>query len=213
MLQIEKLTLSLNGAVMIRLTATIAPGEVLSVMGPSGSGKSSLLLALIGALPAAFAQSGRIVLNGADLTPLPTAQRQIGILFQDDVLFPHLSVAGNLSFALPRGMDRAARMAEIENGLSDIGLAGFALRDPATLSGGQRARVALLRALLARPKALLLDEAFSRLDAALRAQIRQLVFDQARARGLPLIMVTHDADDALAAGGRILGPMGDVITL
>ncbi len=213
MLQIEKLTLSLNGAVMIRLTATIAPGEVLSVMGPSGSGKSSLLLALIGALPAAFAQSGRTLLNGADLTPLPTAQRQIGILFQDDVLFPHLSVAGNLSFALPRGMDRAARMAEIENGLSDIGLAGFAPRDPAMLSGGQRARVALLRALLARPKALLLDEAFSRLDAALRAQIRQLVFDQARARGLPLIMVTHDADDALAAGGRILGPMGDVITL
>ncbi len=213
MLQIEKLTLSLNGAVMIRLTATIAPGEVLSVMGPSGSGKSSLLLALIGALPAAFAQSGRTLLNGADLTPLPTAQRQIGILFQDDVLFPHLSVAGNLSFALPRGMDRAARMAEIENGLSAIGLAGFALRDPATLSGGQRARVALLRALLARPKALLLDEAFSRLDAALRAQIRQLVFDQARARGLPLIMVTHDADDALAAGGRILGPMGDIITL
>lgn len=213
MLQIEKLTLSLNGAVMIRLTATIAPGEVLSVMGPSGSGKSSLLLALIGALPAAFAQSGRTLLNGADLTPLPTAQRQIGILFQDDVLFPHLSVAGNLSFALPRGMDKSARMAEIENGLSDIDLAGFALRDPATLSGGQRARVALLRALLARPKALLLDEAFSRLDAALRAQIRQLVFDQARARGLPLIMVTHDADDALAAGGRILGPMGDVITL
>ncbi len=215
MLDLNDLTLSLNGSVLVHLTARVAGGQVLTIMGPSGSGKSSLLMALIGALPAAFTQSGQITLNGTDITGLPTAQRQIGILFQDDILFPHLSVAGNLLFAVPRkvGQSRRARTDLVEQGLISIGLPGYGRRDPATLSGGQRARVALLRALLAEPKALLLDEAFSRLDSGLRAQIRDLVFHEARSRALPVIMVTHDAEDASAAQGPVLDPLGTPLTL
>lgn len=215
MLTLDHLTLTLNGTSIVRLNVSVAPGQVLTVMGASGSGKSSLLLALIGALPPAFAQSGRIILNQRDITNLPTAARQIGILFQDDVLFPHLSVAGNLSFALPQtlGDTRQSRLAKIAQGLAEFGLPDFGARDPATLSGGQRARVALLRSLLAQPKALLLDEAFSRLDTALRGQIRDLVFAQARTRDLPVVMVTHDAEDARAAGGAIVDPLGQEVRI
>jgi putative thiamine transport system ATP-binding protein len=215
MLSLKALSLSLKGTEIIRLSADIAPGEILTVMGPSGSGKSSLLLALIGALPPDFTATGHIELNGRNITELPTAERYIGILFQDDVLFPHLSVLANLSFALPPtpGQSRDARARILEDGLASLDLAGFGPRDPATLSGGQRARVALLRSLLAAPKALLLDEAFSRLDAALRDQTRALVFAEARKRHLPVIMVTHDAEDARAATGRIIDPMGRDLSL
>ncbi len=207
-LELRDLRVTLRGQVLIRLTARIAPAEVLTVMGPSGSGKSTLLAAVIGATAAAFQVSGQIVLNGQDVTRLPTAQRRIGILFQDDVLFPHLSVAGNLGFGLPASIPRAQRRARIEAGLAQMDLTGFAGRDPATLSGGQRARVALLRTLLAEPQALLLDEPFSRLDLALRDQIRNLVFEQARERGLPVVLVTHDPADAAAAGGRVISALG-----
>lgn len=195
---------------LVSLSALVAPGQVLTIMGASGSGKSTLLAALIGTLPPAFRATGRIVLNGVDVTRLPTQKRRIGILFQDDLLFPHLSVGGNLAFGLPpRTPDRADRIAAA---LSDVGLQGFANRDPATLSGGQRARVTLLRTLLAEPQALLLDEPFARLDADLRVQIRKLVFDRARAKGLPVILVTHDPEDARAAGGPVTSPTGQAIS-
>jgi putative thiamine transport system ATP-binding protein len=129
-------------------------------------------------------------------------------MFQDDVLFPHLSVGGNLAFAIPPQIKRAERRARIEAALAAADLAGFGHRDPATLSGGQRARVALMRMLLAQPCALLLDEPFSRLDADLRAQIRGFVLDKLRAEGLPALLVTHDAEDARAAGGRVVSPLG-----
>jgi putative thiamine transport system ATP-binding protein len=191
---------------LVSLTAQVTPGQVLTVMGASGSGKSTLLAALIGTLPRTFAMTGAIALNGVDVTRLPTRARKMGILFQDDVLFPHLSVGGNLGFGLPaRAPDRAGR---IDAALADVGLAGFADRDPATLSGGQRARVSLLRTLLAAPQALLLDEPFSRLDAALREQVRSFVLDRARAQGLPIVLVTHDAEDARAAGGPVVTPLG-----
>ena len=95
-------------------------------------------------------------------------------------------------------------LSRIEEALREVGLEGFADRDPATLSGGQKARIALMRMLLSEPCALLLDEPFSRLDATLRAQVREMVFDRAKARGLPVLMVTHDAEDAQAAGGMII---------
>ncbi len=175
-------------------------------MAPSGAGKSTLLAAITGTLEPAFRQSGRILLDGRDLTGVPTRVRQIGLMFQDALLFPHLSVGGNLAFALPaRHRDRAARIAAA---LNEAGLPGFADRDPATLSGGERARVALMRTLLAEPRALLLDEPFSRLDADLRRRTRDFVLQTARAHGLPVILVTHDPDDARAAGGGILSPMG-----
>ena len=204
-LRLDTLEIRLGGRVMVALDAHVAPGEVLTVMGPSGSGKSTLLAAITGALDPAFALSGRILLDGEDVTALPTERRRIGILFQDELLFPHLSVGGNLAFGLPPSLrGRAARRARIDSALQEIGLEGFARRDPATLSGGQKARVALMRTLLAEPRALLLDEPFSRLDAARRGQIRELVFARAKAQRLPVLLVTHDREDAAAAGGAVI---------
>lgn len=205
-LTLERLTVDLGEHRLVALDVTVPEGEVLTLMAPSGAGKSSALGAIIGTLAPAFTVAGRVLLDGEDITRLPTRLRRIGLLFQDDVLFPHLSVGGNLGFALPaRTPDRER---QIEDALASAGLAGFAGRDPATLSGGQRARVALLRCLLARPRALLLDEPFSRLDAELRGQMRSFVFDRARTLGLPVILVTHDAEDARAAAGQVLSPLG-----
>lgn len=210
-LQLDTLELRLRGDLLARLSLTVAPGEVVSLMAASGSGKSSLLAALIGALPPGFVLTGGLRLNGRDLIPLPTAARRIGLMFQEDILFNHLSVGENLAFGQPPGGSRAARRAEVAAALAEAGLEGFTPRDPATLSGGQRARVALLRALLARPEALLLDEPFSRLDAGLRDQIRRFTFARTRARGLPVILVTHDPEDARAAGGPVLDLFGQPV--
>lgn len=205
-LELERVSLSLGGRRLFApLSLSVPPGEVVTVMGPSGSGKSSLLDLLCGTLPPAFSAQGRIRLDGLDLETLPPERRRVGILFQDDLLFPHLSVAENLSFGLPpevRG--RRARRAAVAAALAEAGLAGFEARDPATLSGGQRARVALLRTLLARPRALLLDEPFGKLDVSLRARVRTFVFSHARADALPTLLVTHDPADAQAAGGPIV---------
>ena len=206
-LHLDNLRVSHGGQDMIALDVTVAAGEVLTLMGPSGCGKSTALAAIVGALPQPFSMTGRIWLDGQDVTGLPTHKRRMGLLFQDDVLFPHLSVAGNLGFGLPRGTpDRAVR---IDTALAAAGLEGMGSRDPSTLSGGQRARVALMRTLLSAPRALLLDEPFSKLDTDLRDQIRTFTFQQARA--LPTVLVTHDLDDAQAAGGRILSVTGKQI--
>ena len=205
-LRLEGLRIARGAEALVALDLAVAPGEVVTIMGPSGSGKSTLLAAVVGDLAPTFAQEGRVRLDGRDITDLPTRARRVGILFQDDILFPHLSVGGNLAFALPRGVaDRPGRIAAA---LSAAGLAGFEGRDPATLSGGQRARVALMRTLLAEPRALLLDEPFARLDAVMRVQMRAFVFARAQAAGLPVLLVTHDAEDARAAGGRVLDPLG-----
>jgi putative thiamine transport system ATP-binding protein len=178
----------------------VAPGDILTLMGPSGSGKSSILAAVAGTLGSvaeaaeALRFDGSVRLHGDELAHRPTAQRGIGLLFQDPLLFAHLSVAENLLFAVPPG-PRSQRLASVQQSLVEAGLAGFGARDPATLSGGQRARVALMRALLAQPHALLLDEPFSKLDATLREQFRSFVFGHIRARGIPAVLVTHDAAD------------------
>lgn len=211
-LSLQSLTVSITEKTVAALNVTVQPGEVLTIMGASGSGKSTALGAILGTLGPEFAVQGRIVLNGRDVTQVPTHLRKIGLLFQDDVLFPHLSVGGNLAFAIPpTEKGRAHRLAIINKALDDAGLAGFADRDPATLSGGQRARVALLRTLLAKPCALLLDEPFSRLDADLRDQIRGFVLSRIRQEAIPTILVTHDLEDARAAGGRILSPLGQPV--
>ena len=211
-LELRRISIRLDGRVLVDIDTVIRSGEIVTLMGPSGSGKSSLLAHVCGMLPmdgnARFEVSGQVILNGQVLDGLAPQDRHVGILFQDDLLFPHLSVGGNLAFALPskiRGRDQ--RRKRIDEALESAGLGGFADRDPATLSGGQRARVALMRVLLSEPNALLLDEPFSKLDTELRDQIRTFVFDQARLRGLPTLMVTHDPDDGAAAGGRIVNPV------
>jgi len=201
----ENVAIARGGHRLLALSATVAPGAVLTVMGPSGSGKSSLLAFATGTLASGFETHGRVRLDGRDLSGLAPQDRHIGLMFQDDLLFPHLSVAGNLAFGLTEAVrGRAARRTAVAAALGRAGLDGYGDRDPATLSGGQRARVALMRVLLARPRALMLDEPFSRLDAALRDQIRAFVFDHARAEGLPVVLVTHDPEDARAAGGSVI---------
>lgn len=205
-LVLEAVTLALHGRRLFEpLTLTVPPGSVAAVMGPSGCGKSSLLAFICGTLSPAFAASGRVLLDGTDIGPLAPERRRLGILFQDDLLFPHMTVGENLAFGLPASVrGRAARRARVDAALAEAGLSGLAERDPATLSGGQRARAALMRTLLSEPKALLLDEPFSKLDAELRSRFRGFVFDHARALGLPVLLVTHDPADADAAGGPIL---------
>ena len=194
-LELEAISLATPERVLVRaLSARVGAGQVLAVMGESGSGKSSLLALLCGTLPAGLTGRGTVRLDGRDITALPIAERRVGLLFQDDLLFPHMSVLGNLLFALPPG-PHAARVAQAEAALAQADLAGLGARRPHTLSGGQRARVSVLRALLAQPRALLLDEPFSRLDAALRERFRRFVFERIRAQGIPAVLVTHDPHD------------------
>jgi putative thiamine transport system ATP-binding protein len=201
---LRNLCIMREGIPLIEVDHAIAAGEVLTVMGPSGVGKSTLLAYITGTLAPTFTGMGQVLLDGVDITTKPPHARRIGILFQDDLLFPHMSVGANLAFGMPPGGAKAARRAQVEDALGGVGLTGFADRDPATLSGGQKARVALVRMLLSNPCALLLDEAFSRLDADLRAQVRDLVFQTAKERALPVLMVTHDIEDAQAAGGAVI---------
>jgi putative thiamine transport system ATP-binding protein len=204
-LVLNSVSISLGGEPLVAIDAGIGPGETLTLTGPSGAGKSTLLAFVAGFLRPAFRASGRVVLNGRDITALPPEARGIGLLFQDPLLLPHLSVGGNLLIGLhPDVKGRRARREAAARALAEIGLEGFAHRDPATLSGGQAARVALMRTLLARPQALILDEPFSRLDTALRQQVRELVFAESRKHGLPVLLVTHDPADAAAAGGRVV---------
>jgi putative thiamine transport system ATP-binding protein len=202
-LHLEQVRIDLAGRELLSLSKSIAAGEVFTVMGPSGSGKSSLLAFIAGFLDPAFDASGQVLLDTEDVTRLPAEQRRIGLLFQDPLLFPHLSVGGNLAFGIP-AKRRSEKHTIIEEGLHSFGLGGFTERDPATLSGGQKARVALLRLLLSEPRAILLDEPFNKLDADLRRELREQVFTRLRATGLPVILVTHDREDADAAGGEIL---------
>ena len=200
MLHTSALTLFLDGAPLLTLPPLrVAPGEVLTLMGPSGCGKSSLLAALAGVLPPGgpIRLTGDILLGTHRLTPLPPQERGVGILFQDDLLFAHLTVAENLMFGMPahlKGM--AARQTRAHEALAEVGREAQADKLPGALSGGQKARVSLLRALLAEPRALLLDEPFSRLDKPLRAAFRTLVFERLRTQAIPALLVTHDEEDA-----------------
>ncbi|MGS3177980.1 ATP-binding cassette domain-containing protein [Aeromonas dhakensis] len=200
MLSTTPLRLYLEENLLLSLPALqVAPGEVLTLMGPSGCGKSSLLAALAGVLPASgpIRLEGDVTLGARRLTQLPPQARRIGMLFQDDLLFEHLTVAENLMFGMPASVKgHRARREKAVATLAQVDLTDQTDKLPGALSGGQKARVSLLRALLAEPEALLLDEPFSRLDKPLRAAFRALVFAQIKARAIPAILVTHDEDDA-----------------
>ena len=213
-LVLDHLTIFKGAKRLVALSAHVKKGEVLTLMAPSGAGKSTALAAIVGALDPFFRQHGKIFLDGQDITDLPIHERHVGILLQDDLLFPHMSVAANLAFAMPNiGQSKGERRQLIEQTLEEVDMPLHANADPATLSGGERARVALVRCLLAEPKALLLDEPFSALDQDLRDTLRLKVFELTKARALPVIMVTHEHADALAAGGEVISLMGQALDI
>ncbi|MCV2877259.1 ATP-binding cassette domain-containing protein [Sedimentimonas flavescens] len=212
-LELHDLSLTAPGAaapLFAPLSLRIAPGEIACLTGPSGVGKSSLIAGIAGQLPRGFVLSGQVRLNGRDLLALPPERRGVGVIFQQALLFPHLSVGDNLAFGLsPEFRGRTARRAAVSEALERAGLPGYGARDPATLSGGQRARVALMRALLAQPGALLLDEPFAALDPALRAGMRDFVAEHLRAAAIPALLVSHDAQDAAVARQSLaIAPLG-----
>ncbi len=194
-LNIENLTIrNATNTLCENLSFRISPGEIVTLMGPSGSGKSTILSFILGALNSDFSARGIVHLGNRDLAGQPIEKRGIAILFQDDLLFPHMSVAENLLFALPPGVKKA-RKQEVTRALKDMDLAGFEKRLPEALSAGQKARISLMRALLSKPQAILLDEPFSKLDKPLRKSFRALVFAKISEMGIPAILVTHDGDD------------------
>jgi putative thiamine transport system ATP-binding protein len=180
------------------LVLQVPAGTVHTVMGASGSGKSSLLSAVSGTLADGLVFDGTVHLNGQQIDTLPAQARRVGILFQEDLLFAHMTVRENLLFAVPPG-PKSEREAQVLRALVDVEMGPFLHTNPATLSGGQRGRIALARALLAQPRALLLDEPFPKLDAALRTRMRELVFGLVKARNIPVLLVTHDAADVADA--------------
>ena len=178
-----------------------ARGEFLTLLGPSGCGKTTVLRMIAGLVPPS---SGRIAIDGADITALPSHQRNMGLVFQNYALFPHLSVARNVAFGLEmRGAERAAIERRVAESLALVRLEGLRRRMPRELSGGQQQRVALARALVIEPSLLLLDEPLSNLDAKLREELRDEIRDIQRRLGITAIFVTHDQVEALTLSDRI----------
>ncbi|MCK9517575.1 MAG: ABC transporter ATP-binding protein [Dehalococcoidia bacterium] len=176
-------------------------GEVLALLGPSGCGKTTLLRTIAGFERAASGEVwlDRELIESRSRTMAPH-RRSVGLVFQDYALFPHKTVAQNIAYGVPRGVDSKARVREL---LALAGLEGLEGRYPHQLSGGQQQRVAVLRSLAPRPRLLLLDEPFSNLDPALRAELRDEVVKLLRAEGVTAILVTHDRSDALTVADRV----------
>ncbi|WP_372026177.1 ABC transporter ATP-binding protein [Tistrella mobilis] len=190
-----------GGAGVSDIDLEIGDGELLAVIGPSGSGKTTLLRLLSGFV---VPDRGRILIDGRDVARVPVKDRALGVVFQAYALFPHMTAAENVAYPLKlRGVDRATRMARASEALEKVGLGGFAHRQPASLSGGQQQRVALARALVFGPRALLLDEPLSALDAGLRAGMRDEILRVQRAAGIATLFVTHDQEEALSMADRV----------
>ena len=184
-----------------RVDLEVAAGELVALVGPSGCGKSTLLLLIAGLLEP---DAGTVAVDGQVVAGprswVPPEQRRVGVVFQDAALFPHLRVADNVAFGLPRGAERSARVAEL---LELVDLPGLGRRYPHELSGGQQQRVALARALAPRPSVVLFDEAFGNLDSSLRTSVREATAAALRASGAAGVFVTHDQTEALAVGERV----------
>lgn len=185
------------------ISFTIKPGEIFSLMGPSGCGKSTLLNMIAGHRQTDFLTTGDILLNGQVINTVTPDKRNIGILFQDDLLFPHLNIWQNLAIALPNSVKKTQRKLQVMETLEELNLANISEHSPTKISGGQRARIAMMRMLLAKPSAVLLDEPFSKLDITLRNEFRDWVFTEIKSRNIPALMVTHEHAD-LPRNGKVL---------
>ena len=201
MLTVESVSVSLGGErVLDGVSLSVAAGEVVAVFGPSGSGKSTLLRAVAGLVDV---ESGRVMVDGVEVTAVPTHRRSVGMVFQDEQLFPHRDVAGNVSFGLEMaGVERGERDSRVAEVLSAVGLDGFGGRDVSTLSGGEAKRVAVARSLAPRPTVLLADEPLTGLDAELRDRLAIEVRSVLRASGTTTLWVTHDRAEAELVADR-----------
>ena len=201
---IRNIALSYDGGkshVLKDVSLEIAAGELFALLGPSGSGKSTLLRLIAGFN---VAQSGQVLVGGEDISQVPAHQRNIGMVFQNYALWPHMTVRENVGFGLvERRWTRAAIDARVGEMLDLVGLTDFAARRPSQLSGGQQQRVALARTLAISPRVLLLDEPLSNLDAKLRVQMREELKRLQRKLGITTIFVTHDQEEALTTCDRI----------
>jgi molybdate transport system ATP-binding protein len=187
---------------------TVAAGEVLALLGPNGSGKSTTLRALVGLLPLA---GGRVVLDGTVLedpaqhVKVPPEKRPIGLMFQDYLLFPHLTAVENVAFGLrARGTEKKAAREKAAQTMARLGLDGLAEAKPGSMSGGQQQRVAMARALVTDPKLLLLDEPLAALDVSTKTDVRRLLREVLRRSNAANVLVTHDLLDAVALSDRMV---------
>ncbi|WP_087006127.1 ABC transporter ATP-binding protein [Rhizobium sullae] len=202
-LRLEKLTLAYGNTIAVKdLDLSVGKGELVALLGPSGCGKTTTMRSIAGLLTPA---SGRINLDGVDITHVSANKRAVGLVFQSYALFPHLTVYENVAFGLRlKGIGGKDLDAKVSAGIKSVGLAKFADRKPAELSGGQQQRVALARSMVMEPKVLLLDEPLSNLDARLRLEMRAELQRVQRETGVTMIFVTHDQVETLALADRIV---------
>lgn len=214
MLEVRDVSVSFEGRTVLAGTSlSVADGEIVALLGPSGSGKSTLLRVIAGLLPA---DSGDVLLDGAVINAVPTHRRNIGMVFQDEQLFPHRTVAQNIEFGLRmQRWDRSRRARRVDELLELIGLTGFGRRRVTDLSGGEAKRVALARTLAPSPRIVLLDEPLTGLDRDLHDQLAGEMARLLRAAGTTALHVTHDRDEADAVADRIvsLAELGHSIEL
>ncbi len=199
MLELKNITLKWDSptekTLIKNLSIKIENSEILCVFGESGVGKSSLINVISGVNEENLKIEGEIKLNGVILNNIPTEKRKIGLLLQDGTLFPHLTVEQNLLFGMNKSLNKKEKNSLILNYLDKANMSGFQDRYPNTLSGGQKARIACLRAILSEPNALLLDEPFSSLDPSQRNSFREFVVKQVKRANIPCLLVTHDEGD------------------
>ena len=190
-----------TGAGVFEIDLTIKPGELVACIGASGSGKTTLLKLVAGF---EYPSQGTVHIVNADVTHLPPRQRALGVVFQNYALFPLMTAAQNVAYPLKvRGIPKQKRLRQANEMLERVGLSEFTGRHPTTLSGGQQQRVALARALVFQPKALLLDEPLSALDAALRPRMRDEIRRLQREHGIATLYITHDQEEALSMADRV----------
>src|SRR6218665_4191991 len=183
------------------VSIAVERGEFFTLLGPSGCGKTTLLRSIAGFNDLT---SGSITLDGANLRVVPPHQRDIGMVFQDYAIFPHLTVFDNVAFGLkPRKVPAAEIKTRVMQALAAVRLGAMAERLPAAMSGGQQQRIGLARAMVINPRLLLMDEPLSNLDAKLRIELREEIRDIQRQVGIATIYVTHDQEEALAISDRI----------